>query len=368
MASSKRVSILSKHLAPQAAAGQEIEEVYIVGVSRTALGCFGGALKDKTAPELGSAAIIAALKNGGVSPDAVNEVFMGNVLSANIGQAPAKQAQLGAGIPDSVPATTVNKVCASGMKAVMFGAQSIMLGINHCVVAGGMESMSNAPYYAPNQRWGNKLGHVSMVDSCIKDGLWDPYDNAHMGMCAELCADTFSFDRAAQDGFALESYRRAQAAIKEGKFAKETVPVPLKKKGSHTTDEQVRSRRRPFHTVSHPQPLQQHGTHSSVKLPSSPLTLTMDAGQQALPGKDGQDRTCIQKRRHRHCWQRLPTQRRCGGARTHERVQDEAAGAQAARQGPWLRRCCQGTAGVHHGTGPGNPKSAGPRWSEPERR
>ena len=235
----RRSKVLMGHVAPELCGASSIEEVYIIGTSRTALGCFGGALKEKSAPELGSAAIKAALSNAGVAGDAVQEVFMGNVLSANIGQAPAKQAQLGAGIPESVPATTVNKVCASGMKAVMFGAQSIMLGINDCVVAGGMESMSNAPYYAANQRWGNKMGHINMTDSCIKDGLWDPYDNVHMGTCAELCADTYDFDRAAQDNFALESYRRAQAAVKNGKFNKECVTVPLKKKGSHSTDEQV---------------------------------------------------------------------------------------------------------------------------------
>jgi len=204
------------------------------------LGCFGGALKGVTAPELGSAAIVGALKQAGIGGDVVDEVFMGNVLSANIGQAPAKQAQLGAGIPDSVPATTVNKVCASGMKAVMFGAQSIMLGQNDCVVAGGMESMSNAPFYSPNQRWGNKMGHTQTIDACIKDGLWDPYDNAHMGMCAELCADTYKHDRAEQDAFALKSYQRAQDAHKNGKFAGECVAMPLKKGKSHTVDEQER--------------------------------------------------------------------------------------------------------------------------------
>jgi len=192
-----------------------------------------------TAPELGSAAIVGALKQAGIGGDVVDEVFMGNVLSANIGQAPAKQAQLGAGIPDSVPATTVNKVCASGMKAVMFGAQSIMLGQNDCVVAGGMESMSNAPFYSPNQRWGNKMGHTQTIDACIKDGLWDPYDNAHMGMCAELCADTYKHDRAEQDAFALKSYQRAQDAHKNGKFAGECVAMPLKKGKSHTVDEQI---------------------------------------------------------------------------------------------------------------------------------
>jgi len=240
----RRVSVLNAHLQrpsslrPEAAGGFVGEDVYIVGAARTPQGCFGGSLKDITAPQLGSAAITGALKKAGVSPETVQEVFMGNVLSANIGQAPAKQAQIGAGIPESVPATTINKVCASGMKSIILGAQSIMLGLNDCVVAGGMESMSNAPYYAPNQRWGNKLGHISTVDSCIKDGLWDPYDNVHMGSCAELCADTYGFDRAAQDSFAKTSYARAQAAHSAGKFAAEMVEIPVRK-GSVTTDEQV---------------------------------------------------------------------------------------------------------------------------------
>lgn len=155
---------------------------------------------------------------------------MGNVLSANIGQAPVTQAMLAAGIPDSTPSTTINKVCASGMKAIMLGAQSIMLGTNDIVVAGGMESMSNVPYYLASERWGAKMGNKEVTDGVIKDGLWDPYGNKHMGSCGETCAREYKFSREDQDNYAIESYRRAAEAWKDGHFANEVVPVVIPQK------------------------------------------------------------------------------------------------------------------------------------------
>jgi len=203
------------------------KDVVIVGVARTAFGSFQGALATVPATKLGSTAIEAALKRAGVAPDQVSEVIMGNVLTAGEGQAPARQASLGAGIPKSVPALTINKVCGSGMKAVMLAAQSIALGDSEVVVAGGMENMSQAPYLLPNARGGLRMGNQSMVDSMISDGLWDPYNNQHMGNCAELCAKEHHFTREAQDAFAIESFRRAQAAQKAGKFSGEIAPVEI---------------------------------------------------------------------------------------------------------------------------------------------
>ncbi len=207
-----------------------MKEVYIVAVARTPIGSFGGALASLTAPQLGAHVIKAAVERSGIQFSDVQEVYMGNVLSANIGQAPVTQAMLAAGIPDSTPSTTINKVCASGMKAIMLGAQSIMLGTNDIVVAGGMESMSNVPYYLASERWGAKMGNKEVTDGVIKDGLWDPYGNKHMGSCGETCAREYKFSREDQDNYAIESYRRAAEAWKNGYFANEVVPVVIPQK------------------------------------------------------------------------------------------------------------------------------------------
>jgi acetyl-CoA C-acetyltransferase len=203
------------------------KEVYIVSAVRTPMGSFGGALKDISATELGAIAIKGAVAKAGIDPAIVQEVLMGSVIQANLGQAPARQASKKAGLPDHVSCTTVNKVCASGMKAIAQAAQLIMLGDRDIVVAGGMESMSNVPYYAPNMRWGNKYGNVTLIDGLAKDGLTDAYDNQAMGMAAELCAKECSISREDQDAFAIESYKRSQAAWNNGYFDNEIVPVPI---------------------------------------------------------------------------------------------------------------------------------------------
>lgn len=204
--------------------------VYIVGAARTPIGAFLGALSTLAAPRLGAAAIEAALARSNVPADRVGEVFMGNVLSAGIGQAPARQAAIYANIPKNVPATTVGKVCGSGMQAVILGCKSIALGDAEIVVAGGMESMSNVPYYMPQARGGYRMGHGQIVDGMIHDGLWDPYGNFHMGNAGELCAKKFEFSREAQDEFAKESFRRAVAAQKENRFDAEIVAVNVPQK------------------------------------------------------------------------------------------------------------------------------------------
>lgn len=191
------------------------------------MGSFGGALKDFSATDLGAIAIKGAVVNAGIEPEQVEEVLMGSVIQANLGQAPARQAARKAGLPDHVSCTTVNKVCASGMKAIAQAAQSIMLGDRDIIVAGGMESMSNVPYYATNMRWGNKYGNVTLVDGLAKDGLTDAYDNQAMGMAAELCARDCGISREEQDAFAIESYKRSQAAWANGYFKAEIVPVPI---------------------------------------------------------------------------------------------------------------------------------------------
>jgi acetyl-CoA C-acetyltransferase len=207
-----------------------MKEVYIVSAVRTPIGSWGGALKDFSATRLGAIAIKGALEKAGVKASDVNEVLMGSVLQANLGQAPARQAARYAGVPDNVPCTTVNKVCASGMKAVMQGAQSIMLGDNDVVVAGGMESMSNVPFYNENLRWGNKYGNVTIIDGLAKDGLTDVYHNYAMGNAADLCAKECNISREAQDEFAIQSYKRSQAAWEAGAFADEIVPVEVPQK------------------------------------------------------------------------------------------------------------------------------------------
>lgn len=203
------------------------KEVYIVGAARTPLGSFNGALSSVGATKLGAIAIQGALAKSGVAAEAVNEVFMGCVLQAGVGQAPARQAAKFAGVPDNVPATTVNKVCASGMKAIALGAQSIMLGHNDVVIAGGMENMSQVPHYLPNSRNGYKYGNFSAIDGIVNDGLTDVYSATLMGSCAEICASDMNFSREEQDAFAIESYKRSAAAWAAGKFNDEVVPVTV---------------------------------------------------------------------------------------------------------------------------------------------
>ena len=203
-----------------------LKEIVIVSAVRTPIGSFLGSLSSLTAVNLGTAAIKGALDKIDLDPTHVNEVFMGNVVQAGVGQAPARQAALGAGIPNSVPCTTVNKVCASGMKAVMFAAQSIALGDNEIVVAGGMESMSQIPHYV-HMRNGQKFGPATLVDGMQKDGLVDAYDGNAMGVCADLCAKEYDFSREDQDAFAIESYKRSAAAWEAGKFDNEIVPVEV---------------------------------------------------------------------------------------------------------------------------------------------
>ncbi|MCB0638930.1 MAG: acetyl-CoA C-acyltransferase [Lewinella sp.] len=204
-----------------------MKEVYIISAVRTPLGSFGGVLAGLSATQLGSIAIKGALEKAGVSPEQVGEVYFGNVCSANLGQAPARQAALGAGIPMSVPCTTINKVCSSGIKSIMFGAQSIMLGHQDIIVAGGMESMSCIPYYVPDARWGAKYGDRTLVDGLAKDGLTDAYDGQAMGVCADATAKKYGITREEQDEFAMNSYKRAATATSEGWFKDEIVPVAV---------------------------------------------------------------------------------------------------------------------------------------------
>ena len=204
-----------------------MNDVFIVSAVRTPIGSFGGILSSLSAVELGSVAIRGALERAKVAPDHVQEVLMGNVVSANLGQAPARQASIGAGISNNVPCTAVNKVCASGMKAVMFGAQSIMLGHNDLVVAGGMESMSNIPYYVPNARFGYKYGRGELVDGLEKDGLFEVYHQFAMGNCADHTAQEMSITREEQDQYAIQSYQRAADATEKGYLRDEITPVEV---------------------------------------------------------------------------------------------------------------------------------------------
>ena len=204
-----------------------MKEVVIISAVRTPIGSFGGSLKSLSATQLGAIAIKGAVAKAGIKPAQVQDVLMGCVIQANLGQAPARQAAKFAGLPDEVNCTTVNKVCASGMKAIAQAAQSIALGDADIVVAGGMESMSNVPYYSPLLRWGNKYGDVQLIDGLAKDGLTDVYDGKAMGNAAELCAGTCGISRADQDAFAIESYKRSQAAWEKGLFADEIVPVEI---------------------------------------------------------------------------------------------------------------------------------------------
>lgn len=221
-----------------------MKEVVIVSAQRTPIGSFGGSLASFSATQLGAIAIKAAVEKAGIKPEQVEEVYMGNVLSANIGQAPATQAAKFAGLPN-IPTTTINKVCASGTKAIMLAAQSIALGDKEIVVAGGMESMSNVPYYLDKARNGYRLGNGEIIDGLVKDGLWDVYNNYHMGSAAELCAAECNISREEQDAYAIESYTRSQKAQAEGKFASEIIPIELKDRKGEVTlfqqDEEVKN-------------------------------------------------------------------------------------------------------------------------------
>jgi acetyl-CoA C-acetyltransferase len=210
-------------------------EVVIVGAARTPMGAFLGSLASVPAPMLGAVAIRAALARAGVGPESVDEVVLGNVLQAGVGQAPARQAAIFAGLPEKTPCWTLNKVCGSGLKAVIAGAQAIALGDADVVVAGGMESMSNVPYYDRAARTGVRMGNVELVDGMIHDGLWDVYGQQHMGMCAEHCATAQGIPRAVQDEYAMESTRRAVAAQQSGAFRAEIVPVEIERKKGDTT-------------------------------------------------------------------------------------------------------------------------------------
>jgi acetyl-CoA C-acetyltransferase len=208
-----------------------MKEVYIISAVRTPIGSFGGVLSGISATKLGAIAIKGALAKAGVDGKEVQQVYMGSVMQANLGQAPARQAAIFAGLPNTVQCTTINKVCASGMKAIMIGAQNIMLGDADVIVAGGMESMSQVPFYSENMRWGNKYGNVTMIDGLAKDGLTDVYHNYAMGNAADLCAKECNISREEQDAFAIESYKRSQAAWAAGKFNDEivTVEIPQRK-------------------------------------------------------------------------------------------------------------------------------------------
>ncbi|ORY85457.1 peroxisomal 3-ketoacyl-CoA-thiolase [Protomyces lactucae-debilis] len=219
---------------------QKLSDVVFLAAKRTPVAKMNGALKSKTAVELGTIAVKAALAASGLKPEAVEEVFMGQVIQANAGQSPARQVVLGAGMPTSTEASTINKVCASGMKSIMLAAQSISHGDRQVMIAGGMESMSNAPFYMPRHL---TFGHVTANDSIVKDGLWDVYNNFAMGLCGEHCAETYNISREEQDAFAIESYKRAVAAWDAGKFKDEVVAVELggRKGGVVTEDEEPRS-------------------------------------------------------------------------------------------------------------------------------
>ena len=204
-----------------------MKEVVIVSAVRTPMGSFGGCLSSVSATKLGSAAIKGAIEKAGIDSRIVNEVFMGNVLQANLGQAPARQAAIFAGLSKNVPCTTINKVCSSGMKSIMIAAQTILSGDNDVVIAGGMENMSSVPHYMDKSRTGQKLGDMKLIDGLVKDGLTDVYGRVHMGVCAETCAKDMEFSREEQDAFAIESYNRSSQSWKDGKFANEIVPVEV---------------------------------------------------------------------------------------------------------------------------------------------
>lgn len=204
-----------------------MEEVYIVSAVRTPIGSFGGTLSQFSAVQLGSKAMKGALDKAGVSPNQVEEVLFGNVISAGLGQAPARQAAIGAGLGNNVPCTTINKVCASGMKSIMLGAQSIMLGQNDVVMTGGMESMSNVPFYVPKARWGHKYGHGQMIDGLLHDGLWEAYNEFPMGNCADNTAKEMNITREQQDEYAINSYKKVSESTAAGKFKNEIIAIDI---------------------------------------------------------------------------------------------------------------------------------------------
>lgn len=221
-------------MAEQTSVGFEDDDVVILSAARTPMGAYGGALSSLSAPQLAAVAMRGALTRSGVPPEAVNEVYMGCALQGGVGQNPARQALIGAGIPDTCPATTVNKVCASGMKALAIGMGTIKMGYNEVVVCGGMESMSNVPHYLKKLRFGNKFGHEQMEDGMLSDGLTDCYNDCHMGSLAELCADTYEISREDQDAFALESFNRAQASAEHAQA--EIIPVSIPQRRGDPVD------------------------------------------------------------------------------------------------------------------------------------
>lgn len=255
-----------------------MKEVYIVSAVRTPLGSFGGVFAGISATQLGAYAIKGALERIKLDGKLVNEVFMGSVMQANLGQAPARQAAKFAGLPDSVNCTTVNKVCASGMKSISLAAQSIMLGDNDIVVAGGMENMSSVPFYSDSTRWGAKYGHQQLIDGLAKDGLTDVYGNVPMGNCAELCAKDMKFTREQQDAFAIESYKRSAAAWTAGKFKDEVIPVTVKtKKGDVVVSEDEEYKNVSFEKIPTLKPVfQKDGTVTAAN------ASTMNDGAAAL--------------------------------------------------------------------------------------
>lgn len=256
---------------------------YIVSVARTAIGSYGGALKEYTAPQLGGLAIGRAVEVAKIDKNKIDEIYFGNVLSAGVGQAPAKQACMAAGLPDSIPCTTVNKVCSSGLKSTVFGVQSIQLGLANIVVVGGMESMTKCPYYIDRLRFGARMGDVKAVDGMILDGLWDPYEGFHMGMCGEHCAEELQISRAEQDNYATKSYSRAAKATQLGSFRNEIVPITLSDGTVFETDEEVKR----FKEIDHLAELKpvfkkQNGTvtaGNSSKLSDGAAALVLASGQ-----------------------------------------------------------------------------------------
>jgi len=266
--------------------------LYIMSAVRTPIGSYLGALSTLTAPELGARAIEVALTRANAKPAQVGEVYFGNVLSAGIGQAPARQAALKAGLPNSVPCTTVGKVCGSGLQAVILGAKSLALGDADVVVAGGMESMSRVPYYLDKARSGYRMGDGKLVDGMIFDGLWDPYNDFHMGRAGELCAEKYRCSRQAQDAFATESYTRAMRAIAEGRFAAELAPVVIPgSKGSSTevTEDEEPGRGKPekfaqLKPAFAPEGTITAGNASSINDGAAALVLANDAGKKQLGG------------------------------------------------------------------------------------
>jgi len=259
---------------------------YLVAAARTPIGGFGGVLASLSAPELGAAALRAAVARAGVPPEAVEQVIMGNVLAAGLGQAPARQAGLGAGIPRAHGALTVNKVCGSGLMAVMLAAQAIRLGEAQVIAAGGMESMSRVPYLLPQARHGHRLGHGPVVDAMILDGLWDPHNDFHMGNAAERTARALGIGREAQDRFAAESYRRAQAAIAEGRFAAEIAPVTTAgRRGPATVDTDEEPGRVDFARIPHLRPAFEPGgtiTAANASTIADGAAAVIVAGEEAV--------------------------------------------------------------------------------------